>query len=91
MKSVVYTIVSLDTISSNVQQVENLCHFLFSELDPTYLSTPSTNNEEDRILTGPRGFLYDVEGCIFVLVSCIKDATTIDATTQLMYTHVASR
>ena len=59
--------------------------------DPTYLSTASTNNEENRILIGLGGFLYDTEGCIFVLVACIKDATTIAAAAQVMYTHVASR
>ena len=90
MNSVVYTTVSLDTISSNVQQVENLYHFLFSELDPTYLSAPSTNNEEDRLLTGPGVFLYDAEGCIFVLVAYIKDVTAIVSATQVMYTHAAS-
>ena len=59
--------------------------------DPTYLLAPSTNNEEDRLLTGPGGFLYDAEGCRFVLVACIKDATAIAAAAQVMYTHAASR
>ena len=90
MNSVVYTIVSLDTISSNVQQVENLCHPLFLELDPTYLSAPSTNNEEDRLLTGPGGFLYDAQGCRFVLVSCIKEVNAIVIAAQVMYTYAAS-
>ena len=59
--------------------------------DPTYLLAPSTNNEEDRLLIGLGGFLYDTEVCIFVLVACIKDATTIAAAAQVMYTHATSR
>ena len=59
--------------------------------DPTYLSTVSTNNEEDRLLIGPGGFLYDADRCRFVLVTCIKDATAITTAAQVMYTHADSR